>query len=207
MDALVGRFLALADRAGATIVFQTALSQQPFDRYEASGGQHFHRLRDLSGFLKSAGIAPIDTDPVMTHQYLLRFASDAERDAARARLRQFVLDDGRPVFDFPERESESALYFGAKIDWAADPATAIRDRASNGALRLSDLLYAMDGTKSGCHHPEGALWIRTGNHSRHRERVSILDIFPTMTDLLGIEAAPGERRGHSLIERLHEQAA
>lgn len=207
MDALVGRFLKLADRAGAIVVFQTALSQQPFDRYEASGGQHFHRLRDVSEFLKRCGIAPLDADPVMTHQYLLRFDSNAARDAARARLQQFVIDDDRPVFDFPERESENALYFGAKIDWAADPETAVRDRASNGALRLGDLLYAMDGTKSGCHHPEGALWIRTGNHSRHREHVSILDIFPTMTDLLGIETRNSERRGHSLIGRLHEQAA
>ena len=208
MDGIIGRFQKLADRHGATIVFQTALSQQPFTRHEASGGQHFHRLRDLDAFLDGHGIARRSADPTMTHQYMLTFASPAERDTARARLEAFELEDGRPVFDFPAHETEGALYFGAQISWAADPATPTLDRASGRCFPLGDILYAIDGTKSGCHHPIGALWIADGEPGRHEELVSILDIFPTMLEMLGVQPKPDAgRRGTSLTGRWSSRAA
>ncbi len=46
IDRLLGKFLMLAEREDATLMFITALSQQPFLRYEDRGGQHFHRMHD-----------------------------------------------------------------------------------------------------------------------------------------------------------------
>jgi hypothetical protein len=207
IDRLLGRFLKLAERSGARIVFQTALSQQPFVRYESKGGQHFHRLRDPEAFLRSAGIAFASVAPTMTHQYMIGFDDRAGHEAARARLDAFELADGRKVFDYSERSGEGGLYFGAQISWAADPDTPILDRATDSSMPLSDILYPIDGTKSGCHHPVGCLWIGGSGHGRHEGTVSILDTLPTLLDLLGAPAAPAGRTGASLLPRMTARAA
>ena len=69
----------------AVVVFlATALSQQPFLRKEESGGQHFYRPRDVDALLAHLELNPIVTEPVMTHQFKVRFGSAEEaRDAAR----------------------------------------------------------------------------------------------------------------------------
>jgi arylsulfatase A-like enzyme len=59
--------------------------------------------------------------------------------------------------------------------------------------------------KSGCHHPEGVLWVRTGRHAVHSERVSILDVAPTVCDLLRLDPDAvrcAGLRGVSLLDRV-----
>ena len=70
--------------------------------------------------------------------------------------------------------------------------------ARTGARRpFADLFYLVDGFRSGHHHPEGALWIRTGRGRVHAEPVSILDIAPTVLAMFGV-AAPPSMRGNVL---------
>jgi len=208
MDWLIGRFLKLADRQGATLLFQTALSQQPFVKYDSKGGQRFYRLRDVAAFLEGTGIFYRDVDPTMTNQYMLTFPDDAARDAARERLTGFRYDDGGDVFGFPAHETERALYFGPAVPSSGGTSATITDRASGRTFAAGDILYEMDGTKSGCHHPVGALWIRTGSHHRHEELVSILDTFPTVLDLLGVEPeVASQRTGTSLLSRTRRASA
>jgi hypothetical protein len=57
MDAMLRRFFAMAE-ADTTIMLCSALSQQPFLKREATGGQHFYRLRDVPRFLRLLDIAP-----------------------------------------------------------------------------------------------------------------------------------------------------
>ncbi len=177
MDAMVGRFIDLAAKHGALIVFQTALSQQPFARYENQGGQHFLRLRDHKAFLASCGIASRSADPTMTHQYMLRFDSESDRAAAKARLEAFTLADGYQVFATRDDGDADALYFGCQISWQIDAATQMTDTATGTTMTIGSVLYAMEGVKSGCHSPSGSLWIETGAHVKHGEPVSILDIY------------------------------
>jgi hypothetical protein len=200
MDWLIGRFLKLADRSGATLVFQTALSQQPFLKYEAKGGQRFFRLRDVAAFLREAGVTYRDVDPTMTHQFMATFDSEAERAEAEGRLSCFEYEDGRKLIDSPAHDTPGALYFGAQIPNQGGLEALVHDRASGRTFPASDVVYELDGTKSGCHHPIGALWIRRGTHHRHEKLVSILDTFPTLLDLLGIPDQPGTARaGRSLV--------
>jgi hypothetical protein len=200
MDWLIGRFLKLADRSGATLVFQTALSQQPFLKYEAKGGQRFFRLRDVAAFLREAGVIYRDVDPTMTHQFMASFDSEAERAEAERRLSCFEYEDGRKLIDSPLHETPGALYFGAQVPNRGGLDALVHDRATGRTLPASELVYELDGTKSGCHHPVGALWIRRGTHRRHEGLVSILDTFPTLLDLLGIPDEPGTARsGRSLL--------
>lgn len=204
MDALLGRFMALAERHGALLIFMTALSQQPFLRHEEMGGQHFHRLHDVEGFLDRLGIARITVDPTMTHQYMARFGSMAERDAARERIAALRMESGRRLFDFADKaEEEAQLYFGCQIATRTEADAAVIDEATGATLRFGDLLYRIDAIKSGRHHPDGALWLRTGSGHAHAEQASILDIFPTLLDHFGVAMPEGPaRRGASLLPRL-----
>jgi predicted AlkP superfamily phosphohydrolase/phosphomutase len=71
----------------------------------------------------------------------------------------------------------------------------------NEPLYFFDLLYAIDAVKSARHHPEGVLWLRTGEHAVHNEPVSILDIAPTIYDLMDVGNGSGRDavRGASLV--------
>jgi hypothetical protein len=207
MDAMLGRFIDLAARHDALIVFQTALSQQPFARYEAQGGQHFLRLRDHKAFLAQCGITSRTADPTMTHQYMLRFDSAETRAAAKKRLEAFTLADGYQVFATRDDGDADALYFGCQISWQIDAETHMTDTATGDTMTIGSLLYAMEGVKSGCHSPSGSLWIATGQHVKHSQAVSILDIHPTMLDLMGLPGPDAERRGQSLAGLLSARAA
>jgi hypothetical protein len=76
----------------------------------------------------------------------------------------------------------------------------IENPASNERWGFFDLLYQLDLVKSGRHHPDGMLWIRTpgGCHKVHEESVSLCSIAPTILSALGL-ASPPEMRGEVLV--------
>jgi hypothetical protein len=199
MDALLREFMALADR-DTILILCSALSQQPFTKRDSAGGQHFYRLRDPAEFLRIIGVQPREIEPVMTHQYVLRFASEQEADAASAAL-QAVRLGSQEVFGIAAPE-DASLLFGCQISQEIRDDVELSGTGKNrDASRFFGAFYAIDATKSGCHHPEGLLWIRTGQHCAHEREVSILDIPATIIDLVGAGAA-GLRtgaRGQSLV--------
>ena len=201
MDRLLGEFMALADANGATLIFATALSQQPYLAAEETGGKHFYRLRDVAAFFKRFGLPYCDIDPTMTHQYFVRFAGERDRAKTQAALAAFKLADGRPLFGFNDRTTDG-LYFSCDIYTEIDTTSPVN--APTGLpFRFSDIAYKIDATKSGRHHPSGALWFRSQEHLRYEAPVSILDIFPTALDLLGLgDAVPPDRTGKSLVDQL-----
>ena len=200
MDRLLGEFIALADKTGAMLVFATALSQQPYLAAEETGGRHFYRLRDVHAFFRRFALPHGDIDPTMTHQYFVRFVSETDRQETHKALAAFKLADGRALFDFNDRTTDG-LYFSCDVSSEIDSATVVTT-ADGQTLKFGDIAYKIDATKSGWHHPAGALWFRTGNHEKHETPVSILDIFPTMLDLLGIKNTMNDRTGKSLVAQL-----
>lgn len=193
MDALLGRFSALVDQE-TTIVLCSALSQQPFLKRETTGGQHFYRLRNLPHFLQLTGVKPKRVEPVMTHQYLLRFDSRAEAEQALATVNQIRLGESRV---FGASLSDNGIYVGCELfDEIRHDGEIKGIPGRNAPVLFFDLFYAIDAVKSGQHHPEGVLWIRTGQHAVHREQVSILDVAPTLYDLMGVPNMLGRDRIH-----------
>jgi len=202
MDKLVGEFLALARETGARLVFMTALSQQPFLRAEAMGGQKFYRLHDVERFLRQWNIAYAEVSPTMTNQYLVLFGSPEDKQRAHEQLSAFTLGEGERLIDIRDAEN-NGLYFGCGLHGNVAKDTVVTDRLGNKQARFGDMLYVIDAMKSGCHHPEGALWIAGGKGVRHPGKVSILDMYPTILDMLGVrQPASGGRRGASLLPRL-----
>jgi hypothetical protein len=197
MDELLGDFFEF-ERDGATLILATALSQQPYLKHEATGGAHFLRPRDVHGLLRELGVAYREVQPVMAHQFILHAASAADKDRAVERLKA-VRYRGEEVFDF-NKAGETSVYFGPSL-WTALPPDAMLD--IDGATRpLFDVFYQIEEVKSGFHHPDGVLWIKTGRHRSFDEKASILDLFPTILDLLGIPHGEGQsprRPGRSLV--------
>jgi hypothetical protein len=203
MDGLIGRFLELVD-PDTVVILCSALSQQPFLKWEQKGGQHFYRLHDVSRLLAMLDASPVKVEPVMTHQYLVRFDSEEAMEAARDRLRALMV--GGKALCGVEEAPDNSLEFGCQIFTSLtgdEVLTGIPE--VNRPVRFNDLFYAIQAVKSGCHHPDGVLWVRTGRHRVHPGRVSILDIAPTICGLLQLDpsglqcAGPS---GTSLLDRI-----
>lgn len=186
MDALLGRFMALAGR-DTTLIFATALSQQPYLKYEAIGGHHFYRPRDVTRLLEKLHVVPERVEPVMTHQFVARFRTEEEKKDAERRLAA-VTCDGQPVFGFDDADATS-LYFGCQLRTQLAKDVKLDLGGNELPVSFFDWLYQIDGMKSGRHHPDGCLWIRQGTHRAVEEHVSILDVLPTVLSFFGISAA------------------
>ncbi len=119
---------------------------------------------------------------------------------AKDRLAALRLDDGRPIFGFPQIEGKAdELYFGCQISTKADAASRVIDPMSNRTWQFGELFYRIEASKSGRHHPDGCLWIQTGRHREHAFKPSILDILPTQLEMLGVPAPLDGCEGRSLI--------
>lgn len=187
MDAQLGRIMRVARESGARIMFATALSQQAYLNYEGRGGRHYYRPKDLAGLLDRLGVRPVAIQPVMAHQYILTFASSAQREDAEARLRRPTVD-GKQLFDVDKGDAPEKLIFGAQVYAPLRPDTKLS--FTGDAKQASEQFFThfreLDATKSGGHHPEGCFWIQTGRFREIEERVSILDIAPTILAQFGV---------------------
>ncbi|HTV44070.1 MAG TPA: hypothetical protein VMF05_02035 [Stellaceae bacterium] len=198
MDRLLQNFMALAGEE-TVLILCSALSQQPFLTREDCGGQHFFRLRDPAGLCRLIGITPVAIEPIMTHMYMMRFADRAAAERAAIACRAPRLGD-RQVFA-AEPSGDASLCVGCQIfDMIESDAVLSGIPGDNGTLGFFDALYPIDAVKSARHHPEGVLWIRCGGRQAHREPVSILDIAPTVCELLGAGGATNWV-GDSLVPR------
>jgi hypothetical protein len=186
MDRILGRFLDLAG-SDATLVFCSGLSQQPCLVYEETGGKRFYRPKDFEKLLAFAGItAPHKCSPVMSEQFHVYLTSEQDAEIAERRLRALQVN-GRPLMRV-EREELNAVFAGAGI-FDALPEDAVLTAEGGASARFFDLFYQADTLKSGMHHPDGALWIRTPAR-RHRvieERVSLRAVAPTVLAMFGVE--------------------
>jgi hypothetical protein len=174
MDKLLGDFFRLASD-NVMLVLATAISQQPFLKREGSGGQHFYRPHNFESLLNSLGIHVKEVQPVMTHQFSLSFATQTEADQAKTKL-EAITCQNKPVFDFGP-SSEDKLYVGCQI-FSALPADTPAVMGNGTSVPFFDLFYPMGALKSGCHHPDGVLWLKSGKHEVYRNKLSILEILP-----------------------------
>lgn len=189
MDKIVGEFLDLAG-TDATLIFATALSQQPCLIYEESGGKVLHRPRDFSALLAFAGItAPRRVEPVMSEEFHLHFDNEADADDAWRKLSALRAGD-RPAVTL-EKNGRS-LFGGCRIFTPLPEDTVLKVAGSNMQKPFFEIFYRIEGMKSGMHHPDGMLWIRTPDrmHTIHDGKVSLLSIAPTILSHFNVPAPP-----------------
>jgi hypothetical protein len=200
MDRLVGESLEMADE-GTTLVLCTALSQQPCLNYEESGGKVIYRPRDFERLLSFAGVTvPHTVAPVMAEEFHVFLDSDAAAIETERQLGAMRVGD-RPALVV--RRDGAGLFCGCKIHGALDPDTTVS--GPRGSEAFFSLFYQVEGVKSGMHHPEGILWIRTPerHHAVHREPLPLTEVFPKLLGLLGVRA-PRPQRAPALAPSLTE---
>ena len=137
----------------------------------------------------------------MTHQYMLHCKDEGEVHEAEQKLQACTVEN-KTVFA-TRKEGSTDLYFGSQISMKVSDEAPFKGPDHQWS-DFSSHFYLIDQSKSGCHHPDGVLWIRTGTPRRLEDRnVSILDIAPTVLDLLGQSAAqPTNWTGKSLVPQL-----
>jgi hypothetical protein len=196
MDKLVARVLDLVG-PDTTVIFCTALSQQPCLLYEEQGGKTFYRPREFQAFLEFAGVRPASVSPVMSEQFHLTFADEREARAAADRLMSLWVG-ARQVMSV--RVDGSTVFSGCQIFEQLRPDALLTRANARHERRFFDLFYQVDSMKSGMHHPDGLLWIRAPDrrHSVHRKKVPLLSIAPTILDMFSLPPAT-YMRGESLV--------
>ena len=204
MDTIVGKLLGLAG-PDTTIMFTTALSQQPCLTYEEQGGKTIYRPRDFDGFLGKVGIdEPATAAPVMAEEFHLEFESEEAAQRAESTLSEirYGADQAMGV----NREGKG-LFCGCRV-WQQLEPDAVLTLPDGGTVPFFDLFYQVDLIKSGMHHPDGMLWIRgPGLEPGERsEKIPLTRIAPTILAMYGVEA-PAHMRGEPLPARGREPVA
>jgi len=196
MDKLIARVMKMAGDE-ATIFFSTAISQQPYLLFEDQGGKHIYRPSDIPAFARWAGVKDLkQCNPVMAEQFWLEFSTHEQVEAA-AKVLDAITVNGQKAF--PVSVEDTALFTGCMIR-SKIPEDAVMESPANGAsIRFYDLLYAIEGLKSGMHHPDGLLWVRDPRISKSSNpRVALESIAPTILEMLDV-TIPAHMRDASLL--------
>lgn len=198
MDELLGRFLHLAGD-DATLVFCTALSQQPCLVYENRGGKRWYRPRRFERFLPDLGITtPARISPVMAHQFQIDF--DTEQAAMDAEARLGALHYAAEPRAMMVNRSGCRIFAGCRIVDEVKPDAVLTVGGTDRSIPFFDLFYRVEGLKSGMHHPDGMLWIRTPARRHHLDpvKVPLISVAPTLLEMLGVPK-PSYMKGESII--------
>ncbi|MEQ1757823.1 MAG: hypothetical protein ABL986_05855 [Vicinamibacterales bacterium] len=196
MDQMVGRFVELAG-ADTTIVFATALSQQPYLKHEEEGGRHFYRPSNIDKVVEFAGVAaPYTVAPVMAHQFHLFLDSDEAAVRAEQSLLALTVNGRRAM----NMTRNAAGIIGGCMLYDDLPGDTELVNAAGARIGFFDLFYKVEGMKSGMHHPDGLFWVRQPGRapSKTESKVPLQDVAPTLLDLLGIQR-PSTMNGTSVL--------
>lgn len=196
MDGLVGELIELAG-TDTTLVFATALSQQPCLVYEDQGGKVAHRPKDFEQLLKWAGVdSEFAVAPVMTHYFHCTFEDEQAATAAAVKLRALEAG-GTQVLNVEQKGMD--LFCGCKIYTSLDSSLTIESTATKAKTGFFKLFYRIEGLKSGMHHPDGILWVRTPDRSHrvHTDKVPLERVAPMILDMFSI-SAPSTMRAKPL---------
>ncbi|MGH3117600.1 MAG: hypothetical protein ACRDQ2_10935, partial [Gaiellales bacterium] len=197
MDALVERVLTWAGE-DVTVVFCTALSQQPNVMKDLGDYDGFHRPVDLDRFAAALGISGVRSSaPVMAQQFHLFFADEASA-ATGLEVLAGASVEGRSAFTV--RRDGAGVFGGCRLFQPQPPDAALDVPATAKSVPLDEVLYWVEAPRSGAHHPDGMLWIRTGDGGEAKpERVPLTSVAPTLLALLGVPR-PSTMRAEPLLE-------
>jgi hypothetical protein len=190
MDELIGR--VLVDYSKDMIVLCSALSQQPYETTKVS-----YRPHDFQAFLDFAGIPSdkVAVKPVMAEQFHVTCSGSIDADFVEARLRELSVDHSALM---TIRREGDGVFTGCKIFAIGSEDKRVVRTSTGMTKRFGDLLYRVHSMRSGRHHPEGVLWIRTGTHKILDEKVPLTRIAPTILNFFNVPQ-PSAMQGQPLL--------
>ncbi len=183
MDRIVGQCLEKMGR-DTVVVLASGLSQQPSLVYDDKSGKAFYRANDPAEFFAFAGIkSQYRYAPLMSGQFHLYFKEEEGAIEADRLLRSLKLG-GRELMS-AKRDGQEVVG-GCTIFTPQDRQSIVT--AANGETKpFGQLLFQVNGLKSGVHHPDGILWIRdTTKKPTPVQHVSLRQLAPTMLAHFGL---------------------
>ncbi len=178
-DQLMGKALQLADE-NTTLVFATALSQQPYLGAEDDGGKVFYRPHDFSAFAATLGLTGVtQISPVMSEEFHVYFDNESAAEQGLQTLLDLRLDDNRPVMK--ARREGNDVFAGCQI-FAKLGSDAVLQLPDGTQRALAELFYQADSVKSGMHHPDGMFWVRNPSrtHKPAADKLALREIAPAI---------------------------
>jgi hypothetical protein len=196
MDRMCARFMDLAG-SDTTLVFLTALSQEPCLKYEDIGGKMMYRPEDFGRLLDAVGIGEVaKAAPVMAEEFQLDFDTEDAAREAEAKL-SALRYEGEPALRVERRGSN--IFSGCAVSEQVAPDAVLHLDGGDRTVRFFDLFYQLDLVKSGIHHTDGMMWIRTParRHAVFDDKVPLVSVAPTILGMYGIEP-PAHMKGEPL---------
>jgi predicted AlkP superfamily phosphohydrolase/phosphomutase len=185
MDRLLGRLMRLVEPE-ATLIFCTALSQQPYLKAESTGGRHYYRIISQKVLRERFGISDrFEYTPVMAEQVILRFEEAGAARQAEQVLASYRLFD-RPVLHMSLQGTDLMIQCNCSVVVPED--AVLKGAGAAQDVRFFEVFYPMNVVKSAYHHPDGMLWVRQPDrrHTIQEEKVSIRSIAPAILGLFDI---------------------
>lgn len=186
MDVICGRLLDLAGD-DTTLMFATALSQQPCLTYEEAGGKMIYRPLDFEDFVRTVGVEPSEVAPVMAEEFHLDFPSEAAALEAEAKLNEVRVASESAL---AVKRQGTDLLCGCQIWREVESDEVLTLGADDRTVPFFDLFYKIDMVKSGMHHRDGMLWLRRPDRqgSEHSGKIPLTAIAPTILKMFGLAA-------------------
>lgn len=125
-------------------------------------------------------------EPVMTHQYLCRGKTTSDEVQAKKMLGALFHENKRAFL--VEDAQDGGLYCGCLVNEPVKEDTELLGLPEGISPHFFDHFYRIDALKSGRHHPKGCFWIESNQPGRVDTPLSILDIYPHLAALFGLEA-------------------
>ncbi len=195
MDRILGQFMDELVDENTTLVFATALSQQPCLLYEHLGGKQFYRPINFERLVKF--VAPSDPctcDPVMSQQFYVHFESEDAAIRNESKFSNLKVEGDQALY---VTRQGTSLFMGCRVYRAIDAKAPLVDEAEGQkkSAPFFDLFYQVEGKKSGMHHPDGMLWFyRKGQKQTiHPDKVPLVSIAPTLLKMMNLNPPPSMR--------------
>lgn len=167
-DQIIGKVFDLADE-NTTIMLASALSQQPFTKYDGEGGKRFHRPYDITKLPSIFDLSGVDkVNPVMSHQFQLIFKDTSHAEVGFDKLMSIELD-GQKLFSLIRKDSE--VYGGCSFRQAFNGNPLFDYEGKQ--LNFNDIFYLADSLKSGMHNPEGVFWVQAQQPSTKPTKIPL----------------------------------
>ncbi|WP_417848359.1 hypothetical protein [Thalassoglobus sp.] len=205
MDELIGKFLKLAGDK-TTLVFCTALSQQPYPDSDNEGGRHYYRIKKSNLLVEKLGLSEtFQYEPVMAEQFCLNYQSTEDASFADSHLSTFTVQDDRVFSDGRNRLFHTSRKGGRLMVQCRCTKTVPADtriHCSGGAeIPFFDVFYKVESVKSARHHPDGMLWVRQQDKSHKiiSEKIPLTGVAPMLLDFFD-ESSPREQTTHHPLQ-------
>jgi hypothetical protein len=200
MDRLLAKFMA--DEPDALLVLCTALSQEPW----SDTTKQTFRPRSYATLFAFAGIdlaAAGAVKPMMAEQFQIELPDKAQAARTEAALNGLTIDGHRVL---TVQRTETTLQAGCMSNRPVAEGEQVRRAFDNATRPFHELFYPIHTTRSGRHHRDGVLWIRTGEHRTFPDRVPLTHVAPTILARFGVPQ-PAHMKGQALPLGMLERSA